>query len=261
MRTTLRTPASSDTAVVTGSRPSWLTTLAAITRLEASRARTARVPLLLVASLQSVGILLLLRGVVDRAGRESIVAGATVLVGAFTALNLLAQRLGTLRASAALERWSVLPVAGSAVVLAHALAFALFTLPGAAVTAVVGVLVYALPVKGLLLLVPVLVLATAMFAGAGALIGLLAPSAELATVLGQLSMSAVIFIGVVPPGRLPDAVADVRSVLPPAQAVDALAAGFASSVPWGSVLVDLGSCAAWAVVLLALAGRALRSPR
>jgi ABC-2 type transport system permease protein len=238
-----------------GGRPSWATTLTSVTRLELSRARTVRVPLLFVASFQSIGILILLRGVADRSGSNAIVAGSTVLVAAFTALNLLAQRLGLLRSTGALERYAVLPVPGSAVVLAHALAFAVFTLPGSIVTAVAGVLIYGVPAKGLLLLLPVMVLATAMFAGAGALIGLWSPGAEIATVLGQLGMSAVIFIGVVPPARLPSEVRDVRRVLPPAQAVDALASGFAHHVAWGDVLVDLSSCAGWAVLLLALAGR------
>jgi ABC-2 type transport system permease protein len=242
---------------------SWCTTLVAVTRLELSRARAVRVSLLFVASFQSIGILLLLRGVVDRGtgggelAAEAVVAGCTVLVGAFTALNLLAQRLGVLRASGSLERYAMLPAPPSAVVLAHAAAYVCFTLPGAVLTAVLGVGVYGLAWSGLLLLPPVLIASAAMFAGVGALVGLLSPRAEIATVLGQLGMSAVIFIGVVPPGRLPGAVRDVRAALPPAQAVDALAAGFTGHPAAGEVLLDLVGCSVGAVLLLALAGSAL----
>ena len=77
-------------------------------------------PLLFVATFQSVGIMLLLRGVVDDDSaltHQSVVAGSTVLVVAFVALNLLAQQFGQLRASNGLDYYGTLPVPPAAVVL------------------------------------------------------------------------------------------------------------------------------------------------
>lgn len=72
--------------------------LAAMYRAQLSRARVARIPLLFVATVQSVGIMVMMRGVVDGGGEaRSIVAGASVLVVAFVGLNLLAQYFGQLR--------------------------------------------------------------------------------------------------------------------------------------------------------------------
>ncbi|MFF2750831.1 ABC transporter permease, partial [Kitasatospora sp. NPDC058048] len=59
-----------------------LPALAAVYRAQLARARVARIPLLFVATFQSVGILVMMRGVVD-AGQSSearsVVAGSSVL--------------------------------------------------------------------------------------------------------------------------------------------------------------------------------------
>lgn len=217
-----------------------MNSFAALYSGQVSRARAARVPLLFVATLQSVGILLLLRGVVDQTSdttAQQVVAGSTVLVVAFVALNLLAQRFGALRASGALDHYATLPVSGAAVV---------------------GALVYGLPLGHLWLLVVVLPLAGAGLAGLGASLGLLAPRPELATVLGQLGMSGVLFVGIIPAARLPEVLRAVRAAVPSTYAVDALAASFRAR--WDTALIarDLGICAAVAVAALALASAAFR---
>ena len=226
-----------------------------------SRARAARVSLLFVATLQSLGILLLLRGVVDETSdttAQQVVAGSTVLVVAFVALNLLAQRFGALRASGALDHYATLPVSGATVVLATAAAYATFTLPGAVLTAVVGALVYGLPLGHLWLLLVVLPLAGAGLAGLGASLGLLAPRPELATVLGQLGMSGVLFVGIIPSARLPEALRALRAVVPSTYAVDALASSFRPRWDTGLIVQDLGVCVAVAVAALAVASVAFR---
>ncbi|GDY42050.1 hypothetical protein SANT12839_029320 [Streptomyces antimycoticus] len=92
--------------------------LAAVYRAQLSRARVARIPLLFVATFQSIGIMILMRGVVDGGSEaRSVVAGSSVLVVAFVALNLLAQYFGQLRASGGLDHYATLPVPPSAVVL------------------------------------------------------------------------------------------------------------------------------------------------
>src|SRR3954464_7234619 len=159
-----------------------------------ARARVARGPLLFVATLQSIGILALLRGVLrhpDRVTTSAIVAGTTVLVVAFVALNLLAQRFGALRAARALDYYAALPIPASAVVLGSAASYASITVPGAIVTAVFGVEIFGLTAAHLWLVLPVIVCAGVALAGLGAVLGLAMPRAGLATVAGPLGVTPV----------------------------------------------------------------------
>ena len=235
--------------------------LSAVYTGQVSRAKAARGPLLFVATLQSVGILLLLRGVIDTGDAttgQQVVAGSTVLVVAFVALNLLAQRFGALRGEGGLDHYAALPVPASAVVLGTAASYATFTVPGAVLTAVTGCLLYGLPLVHLWVLVLVLPLAGASLAGLGALLGLLAPRPELATVAGQLGMSAVLFLGIVPADRMPFVLQVVRALLPSSYAADALAGALGPRVDMAALLADLAVCAVVAVLSLASASAAYR---
>jgi ABC-2 type transport system permease protein len=199
--------------------------------------------------------------VVDQGSRttsQQVVAGSTVLVVAFVALNLLAQRFGLLRGSGALDHYATLPVSGSLVVLATAASYATFTLPGAVLTGLLGALLYGLPLGHLWVLVLVLPLAGAALAGLGACLGLLAPRPELATVAGQLGMSGVLFLGIIPRDRLPVPVQALRAVVPSTYATDALASSFDRHLDAGLLAFDLGVCAVVAALALALASAAFR---
>ncbi|RWZ75830.1 ABC transporter permease, partial [Streptomyces albidoflavus] len=236
-----------------------LPSLAAVYRAQLSRARVARIPLLFVATFQSVGIMILMRGVVD-GGTEAhaVVAGSSVLVVAFVALNLLAQYFGQLRAGGGLDHYATLPVPPAAVVLGAAAAYASFTVPGTLVTALVGCVLFQLPLAQLWVLIAVIPLAGAALSGLGAALGLLAPRPELATLLGQLGMSAALLLGVLPPERLPALLVLARDLLPSTYGVEAFARTFAPRPDWTAVLVDLGVCAGVGVVSLTLATRAYR---
>lgn len=251
------------TAPQVGARPSWTSAFAAVYAGQLARTKVVRVPLLFVAAFQSIGILVLLR-VVGGKGSEGaqIVSGATVLVVAFVGLNLLAQRFGALKANGGLDYYAALPVPPGVVVLATAASYATFAVPGTVVTAVAGALMYDLPWAPLALLPVVVVLAGAALAGVGAAIGLLAPKPELATVAGQLGMSAVIFLDLVSAHRLPAVVQVLRALVPSTYAADAMSAAFAQHVDGWLIVRDLGVCAAVAVASLALAawafGKAVR---
>jgi ABC-2 type transport system permease protein len=235
--------------------------LAAVYAAQLARARVARVPLLFVACLQSLGLLVLLRGVVDDGSvpdKQQIVAGAVVLVVAFVALNLLAQRFGHLRASGGLDYYAALGTPPSAVVLGTAASYATFAVPGTVVTAVTGALLYGLPLGRLWVLAPVVLLGGAALAGTGAALGLLAAKPEVATVAGQLGMTVVLFAGRVRAERIPALVRPLLALVPSTYAVRAMREAFAAAPRWDSVAADLGVCAAVAVVTLALAGWAFR---
>ncbi|WP_225438257.1 ABC transporter permease [Candidatus Frankia nodulisporulans] len=237
------------------------TAFGAVYRGQLARSKVGRIPLLFVASFQSIGILVLLRGILDvgdNAAAGQVVAGSTVLVVAFVALNLLAQRFGALRAAGALDYYLTLPIPPAAVVLGTAASYATFAAPGTLVTAVFGSLLYGLSLSGLWLLAPVVLLSGVCLSGIGAAVGLLAPRPELATIAGQLGMSIVLFLGVIPADRLPEVGRLARDALPSTYAVDALAAAFQRDINWTTVVADLAVCAAVGVGALAIAVLALR---
>ena len=239
-------------------KPRWGAALSAVYAAQVARARVARVPLLFVAGLQSIGLLVLLRGVVDDgdlAEKRQVVAGAVVLVIAFVALNLLAQRFGHLRAHGGLDYYAALGTPPSAVVLGTAASYATFAVPGVVATAVTGALLYDLPLGRLWVLAPVAVLGGAALAGLGATLGLLAPKPEVATVAGQLGMTLVLFMGLVEP---PAALRPVAALLPSTYAVEALREAFAPVPRYAALGADLAVCAVVAVVSLAVAAVAFR---
>jgi ABC-2 type transport system permease protein len=244
-----------------GPRTGWWAAAAAVYAGQMARVRVARGPLLFVATLQSLGILALLRGVIrapDRTTASAVVAGATVLVVAFVALNLLAQRFGALRAAGALDYYAALPIPASAVVLGAAASYATFTVPGAVITTVAGAAMFGLPMGQIWMVLPVIGCAGVALSGVGAVLGLVMPRAELTTVAGQLGMTAVLFLGVIPPSHLPVAVRALRACVPAALSVDALAAALRGHVDAGATLWRLAATLAIGAAALALAGRLLR---
>jgi ABC-2 type transport system permease protein len=235
--------------------------IAAVAASQLARVRVARGPLLVVATVQSLGLVILLRGIVhrhDAATASAIVAGSTILVVAFVALNLLAQRLGALRANNALDYYAALPVTPTAVVLGTAASYATFTAPGVLVTAVVGVAGYGLPMSHLWLVVPAAVSAALALAGVGALLGLLLPRPELATIAGQLGMTVVLFLGLIPVGHLPEVVRGLRLLVPGMLSVDALVDGLRHGTDWLDAVVRMAIATGYGAVALAAGGAALR---
>ncbi len=146
----------------------------------------------------------------------------------------------------------------AAVVLGAAAAYASFTVPGTLVTAVFGCVLFGLPLSNLWILVAVIPLAGAALAGLGAACGLLAPRPELATLLGQLGMSAALLLGVLPADRMPEIVRLARDLLPSTYGVEAYARTFGTDPDWAVVLADLGVCAGVGVISLAVATWAYR---
>ena len=242
-------------------RPGFAASFAAIFAGQLARARTAAIPIFMAATVQSVGLVVLLKGLVDTTSditEQSVVAGSSVTVVSFVALNLLAQRYGALRASGALDYFGALPVRPSAIVTATAAAWALFTVPGTILVAVGGAIFYGLPLANVWVIVPVVVAAGISLAGLGALLGLIAPRPEIATVAGQLGMAVVMFLGLVPADRLPGILQAVRAIVPSTYAVDAFAESFRTAPRWWIVAGDLGICVGVCVLALAVASWAFR---
>src|SRR5450432_2741042 len=248
-------------APVPAARPTFAASFAAIFTGQLARAKTAAIPIFLAATLQSVGLVVLLKGLVDTGSHvteQSVVAGSSVTVVSFVALNLLAQRFGALKASGALDYFGALPVQPAAVVTATAAAWASFTVPGSVLVAVGGAAYYRLPLSHVWVIAPVVVAAGVSLAGLGALLGLAAPRPEIATVAGQLCMSLVMFLGLVPAHRLPGVVQALRAAVPSTYAVDAFAESFKATPSWTTISADLAICIAVCALALAASTWAFR---
>ena len=163
-----------------------------------------------------------------------------------------------MKASGALDYFGALPINPTAVVTATAAAWASFTVPGSILVAVGGAAFYRLPLSHVWVIGPVVVGAGISLAGLGALLGLIASRPEIATIAGQLGMSLVMFLGIVPAHRLPGAIQAVRAVVPSTYAVDAFAESFKHSPSWTTIGGDLGICVGVCVLALAASTWAFR---
>lgn len=210
--------------------------------MQLARLRTSWRPYLVVSSLMPLGIAVLMRAVMtDEQVRDfgvQIVAGSAVLAIAMTAVVMLAQRVAWMRESGALELFATLPVSRAAVVGAVLLGFAAFALPGTVVVLVAGAALFDLSFAALWAAVPVWALGSFALAGLGVAIGFGAPDEQLAGMYSNLAMMAVLFLGILPPSKLPSWLGPVRAILPSTYAVDALKPGLAGA-PSGSQLWDL----------------------
>lgn len=218
-------------------------------RMQLARVRTSWRPYLIVSSAMPLGIAVLLRAImdpkqVDRFG-EQIVAGSAVLAIAMTAIVMLAQRIAALKESGGLDFYSSLPVKRWMLVLSVLVSFAIFSLPGTIIVSVLGAMLFDLSLTALWAAVPVWALGSFALAGLGVGVGLAAPDEQLAGMYSNLVMMAVLFLGIIPTGRLPGWLGPVRAILPSTYAVDALKPGLAGAFTSGQV---------WDLLLLALFG-------
>ena len=225
-------------------------------KMQLARVRTSWRPYLIVSSAMPLGIAVLLRAImgdaqVERFG-EQIVAGSAVLAIAMTAIVMLAQRIAALRESGGLDFYSSLPVKRWMLVLAILVSFAIFSLPGTIIVSFFGALLFDLSLTALWAAVPVWALGSFALAGVGVAVGLAAPDEQLAGMYSNLAMMAVLFLGIIPSGRLPGWLGPVRAVLPSTYAVDALKPGLAGTFTAGQVwdlllLAAFGTLFFWAV--------------
>jgi ABC-2 type transport system permease protein len=242
-------------AQTTGRRGKFLV----LTRIQLARLRTSWRPYLIVSSVMPLGIALLLRAVmaeeqVDEFGVQ-IVAGSAVLAIAMTAIVMLAQRMSWLKESGGLDYFVTLPVSRAAVIGSVLLSFAVFALPGTVVVVVAGAALFDLSLAALWAVVPVWALGSFALAGLGVGIGFGAPDEQLAGMYSNLAMMAVLFLGILPPDKIPGWLGPLRAVLPSTYAVEALKPGL-NGAPSASQIWDLLILAAFGAISFA----AVRGP-
>lgn len=217
--------------------------------MQMARLRTAWRPYLIVSSAMPLGIAVLMRAVMTdeqvRSFGEQIVAGSAVLAIAMTAVVMLAQRIAALKDSGGLDFYRTMPVSRASVIGTTLLSFAIFALPGTIVVLAGGAALFDLSFQALWSAIPVWVFGSIALAGIGVALGFVAPDEQLAGMYSNLAMMAVLFLGILPPDRLPGWLAPLRTILPSTYAVEALKGGLNGS---------FGGHEAWNVTLLALFG-------
>lgn len=225
-------------------------------RMQMARLRSSWRPYLIVSSAMPLGIALLMRAIMDadqveRFGKQ-IVAGSAVLAIAMTAVVMLAQRVAALKENGGLDYYATLPVSRPALIATILLSFAVFALPGTIVVLTLGSALFDLSLTALWAAIPVWALGSLALAGLGVAIGFTAPDEQLAGMYSNLLMMAVLFLGILPAGRLPDWIEPLRTVLPSTYAVNALRPGLDGSVTTGQagdllVLAMFGALSFWAI--------------
>jgi len=225
-------------------------------RMQMSRLRTSWRPYLIVSSAMPLGIAVLMRAVMEPEQvaefGQQIVAGSAVLAIAMTAVVMLAQRVSALKESGGLDYYATLPVSRAALIGSILLSFAVFALPGTIVVLTLGSALFDLSLAALWAAIPVWVLGSLALAGLGVAIGFAAPDEQLAGMYSNLLMMSVLFLGILPPDRLPGWLGPVRTVLPSTYAVDALRPGLEGNMTAAQgldllVLAAFGALSFWAV--------------
>lgn len=210
-----------------------MTAFAVLLRIQMARLRTAWRPYVIVSSAMPLGIAVLLRAVMEpdqvRDLGAQIVAGSAVLAVSMTAVVMLAQRVAWLKESGALDYYQTLPVGRASVAAAILVSFAIFSLPGTIIVLTLGAALFDLSLAAAPAAVPVWALGSLALAGVGVAIGFAAPDEQLAGMISNLVMMAVLFLGILPDARLPEWLDPVRAVLPSTYAVDALKPGLSGS--------------------------------
>jgi ABC-2 type transport system permease protein len=236
-------------------------TIAAVYTGQLERARTGGGAVVIVATVQSLAILGLVRGVggpATQEARAAVVSGAVLAVVAFIAWNLLAQRLAAVKAGGGLDYFGTLPVRPATVVLGFCAAYATFAIPGVVLTAATGIALFGLPAAHVWVLAPALLTSCVAFGGLGALCGLTPSRPESAALAGQLGLTLVMFLGLIPPQSLPDELGPLRAFVPVAYDIDALASALTDHPDWPGIFLRLAGSALFGACCLAGAARSYR---
>jgi ABC-2 type transport system permease protein len=232
-------------------------------RMQLARVRLAWRRYLIVSSAMPLGITILLRvrGPAPQSQGLQFVAGDVVLAVALSALTFLAQRVAWMKANRAFDYYNTLPASTVLLLLALFVSYFAFAIPGMIAIAVVGGLIYGLPLTpsvDILWVLPTLLCGGIALAGLGALIGLAGRDEQLAGTYANLAMMAVLFLGIVPEGDFPQAVRVVLGVLPSTYMVDSLKLGLVGSIQLGALTVDLLACALFAAIAMVGSARVLQ---
>jgi ABC-2 type transport system permease protein len=251
------------TVVRTGPRSSLWRQFTVLLRMQLARVRLAWRRYFIVSSAMPLGIAILLRirGPAPQAQSLQFVAGDIVLAVALSALTFLAQRVAWMKANRVFDYYNTLPTSPIVLLLAIFVSYFVFAIPGMLAIAIVGALIFQLPLTAsfdLALALPTLLVGGIALAGLGTLIGLAGRDEQLAATYGNLAMMAVLFLSIVPEGDFPGAARLLLAFLPSTYMVDSLRFSLIGSLQLGALVVDLLACILFACVAMAWSGSLLR---
>ena len=151
-----------------------------------------------------------------------------------------------------MDYYETLPISRGALIAAVLSSFAIFSLPGTIIVILGGAGLFDLSLTALWTAVPVWFFGSFALAGLGVVLGFAAPDEQLAGMYSNLAMMTVLFLGILPPDKLPGWIEPVRMVLPSTYAVNALKPGFDGTLAAGQgwdliVLAAFGAVFFWAV--------------
>lgn len=232
-------------------------------RMQFARLRLAWRRYFIVSSAMPLGITILLRirGPAPPVEALQFVAGDVVLAVALSALTFLAQRVAWMKANRAFDYYRTLPTSITLLLLAIFVSYFAFAIPGMVAIAVIGGLIYNLPLApslDLLWLLPTLLAGGIALAGIGALLGLSGRDEQLASMYANLAMMMVLFLGIVPSADVPRVLQFLLGLVPSTYMVDALKYSLIGSFHPLVLTVDLLACAVFAALVMAWSARVLR---
>lgn len=230
-------------------------------RLQLARVRLAWRPYMMVSTVMPLGIVLLIyligRGTSLSDAGAQVVAGNVVLSLTITCVSMLAQRVAWMKRARAFDYYATLPVNLVLLLLAVPLSFLVFALPGMAIVLTAGALLFHVsvhPNPEFLLFIP---FAAAALSGIGAYLGVIARDDQLAAVYGNLVMMLILFLGTIPPERLPYGIQIARWLVPSTFAVEALRESFRGPISAAHLIVFPLALTGFAAVSLTAAARRL----
>lgn len=231
-------------------------------QMQLARVRLAWRRYFIVSSAMPLGITVLLRirGPAPQDQALQFVAGDVVLAVALSSLTFLAQRVAWMKANRTFDYYNTLPVSTPMLVIAIFVSYVTFALPGMLAIAIVGGLIYGLPLAAsvaLLWLVPTLFLGGAALAGVGVLLGIAGRDEQLAGTYANLAMMTVLFLSVVPTADFPRWIRLALGVLPSTYMVDTLKMSLIGNVSPARLTGDLLACAIFAAIMLFWSTRVL----
>ncbi|HWE62950.1 MAG TPA: ABC transporter permease [Chloroflexota bacterium] len=222
-----------------------LVTFGDLFTIQFASVRTAWQWFFLVSSVIPLGLLFFLHSVAMTRNTATIlyyITGNVIISLMLNSLAMLAGQLSWAKQSNTFDFYAGLPVSRAALILAIVAIAVLFAIPGMILLLILGGLIFVLPLSINPLVVLVLLLTPLALSGLGALIGVLAPSQQVANVVTNLSLVVVMFLSPVlaPAAALPGVLRVTSWLLPPTYAAEALRitlAGTVNAVVWRDLAI------------------------
>jgi ABC-2 type transport system permease protein len=195
--------------------------------IQFSTVRTGWQWIFLTSSAIPLGILFFMSFVAPKSQHSLVlyfITGNVVVALMLNPLFMLSGQLSWARQSKAFDFYAGLPISRAALIIAGIAVSVLFTIPGTVLLLILGMMFFHLWVLPSPLIVLVMLLSPTALSGIGAMIGVLAPSQQVAGVTANLFLLVVMFLSPIftPASTLPAVLQITSKLLPTTYSADAL---------------------------------------